>query len=79
MNDKSVNTILLIALIGAAVFFLAHGYQTDRENMFGQVCVAARGTLSRVGNPCVRPEWLGVGAAFGVAAFLLWRARFKGN
>jgi hypothetical protein len=74
VNEKAFNTILLIALVAAAVFFLALGYQTDAKNVFGQTC-----RVVALGNSCVRPEWLGLGAAFGVAAFLLRRARFKGN
>jgi len=56
----------LVATVAAGVFFLASGFQTLGHNWAGQLC-------SKLDGLCINPEWIGVGAACFMIAYLMWK------
>jgi hypothetical protein len=66
--------VLPTILTGAAIYFFGMAFQTQPENVFGQVCLRAHSTVQRVGGTCFRPEWMAIGAIVAVVAFLSLRS-----
>jgi hypothetical protein len=56
---------------GLAIVFLASAVQTFGTNWLGQECPYP--------GPCFRPEWLALGIALAVAAYIAWRADRRRN
>jgi hypothetical protein len=65
--------VLPTILAGVAIYFFGMAFQTQPENVFGQVCLRAHSTVQRVGGTCFRPEWMAIGAIVAVVAFLSLR------
>jgi hypothetical protein len=55
-----------IVLAAAGIFFLASGFQSYGVNWFQQFCGLKAST-------CIHPEWLAVGAALLIVAFLVYK------